>query len=113
CRWRNRTGERLISGKRGVLKARVARAPRSRRFLARIMSTNVQVPVRTVASVNPASGEVLRELACAGEEEVHAAVVRSRAFQAQGCDVGPRKRVGLLREFQRVLCEKQSDVAGL
>src|SRR5437879_8695600 len=75
------------------------------------MSTNVQVPVRTVASVNPASGEVLRELACAGEEEVHAAVVRSRAVQAQWCEVGPRKRVEILREFQRLLCEKKSDVA--
>ncbi len=77
------------------------------------MPTNVQVPVRTVASVNPASGEVLRELACAGEEEVHAAVVRSRAVQAQWCEVGPRKRVEILREFQRLLCEKKSDVARL
>ena len=77
------------------------------------MPTNVQVPVRTVASVNPASGEVLRELACAGEEEVHAAVVRSRAVQAQWCEAGPRKRVEILREFQRLLCEKKSDVARL
>ena len=77
------------------------------------MSTNVQVPIRTVASVNPASREVLREFACAGEEEVHAAVVRSRAVQAQWCEVGPRKRVEILREFQRLLCEKKSDVARL
>src|SRR5207248_8996810 len=50
---------------------------------------------------------------CAGEEEVHAAVVRSRAVQAQWCEVGPRKRVEILREFQRLLCEKKSDVARL
>src|SRR5438477_574370 len=77
------------------------------------MSTNVQVPIRTVASVNPASREVLREFACAGEEEVHAAVVRSRAAQTQWCEAGPRKRVEILREFQRLLCEKKSDVARL
>src|SRR6266571_5621487 len=77
------------------------------------MSTNVQLPVRTVASVNPASREVLREFACAGEEEVHAAVVRSRAAQAQWGEAGPRKRVEILREFQRLLCERKSDVARL
>ena len=77
------------------------------------MPTNVQVPVRTVASVNPASGEVLRELACASEVEVRAAVVRSRAAQMQWCEVGPRQRVEILREFQRLLCEKKSDVARL
>ena len=91
----------------------MARAPRPRRFLAKILSTNVQVPVRTVASVNPASGEVLRELACASEVEVRAAVVRSRAAQMQWCEVGPRQRVEILREFQRLLCEKKSDVARL
>ncbi len=75
------------------------------------MSTNVQVPVRTVASVNPASGGVLREFACAGEVEVHAAVVRSRAAQTQWCEAGSRRRVEIVREFQRLLCEKKSDVA--
>src|SRR5205809_463816 len=77
------------------------------------MPTNVQVPVRTVASVNPASCEVLREFACASEVEVRAAVVRSRAAQMQWCEAGPRKRVEILREFQRLLCEKKSDVARL
>src|SRR5437867_3740754 len=75
------------------------------------MPTNVQVPVRTVASVNPASGGVLREFACAGEVEVHAAVVRSRAAQTQWCEAGSRRRVEIVREFQRLLCEKKSDVA--
>src|SRR5205809_1470458 len=77
------------------------------------MPTNVQVPVRTVASVNPASGGGWREFACAGEVEVHAAVVRSRAAQTQWCEAGPRKRVEILREFQRLLCEKKSDGARL
>src|SRR5436190_3230029 len=77
------------------------------------MPTNVQVPVRTVASVNPASGGVLREFACAGEVEVHAAVVRSRAAQTQWCEAGSRRRVEIVREFQRLLCKKKSDVARL
>src|SRR5207245_8952738 len=47
------------------------------------------------------------------EVEVHAAVVRSRAAQTQWCEAGSRRRVGSLREFQRLLYEKKSDVARL
>src|SRR3989442_12023539 len=77
------------------------------------MPTNVQVPVRTVASVNPASCEVLREFACAGEVEVHAAVVPSRAAQTQWWEAGYRRRVEIPSEFQRLVCERKSDVTRL
>src|SRR5207244_13150055 len=44
---------------------------------------------------------------------VHAAVRRTRADQTQWCEAGSRRRVETRREFQRLLCEKKSDVARL
>jgi succinate-semialdehyde dehydrogenase/glutarate-semialdehyde dehydrogenase len=77
------------------------------------MSTEVQISLRTIASVNPAKGEILREFPCAGEAEVHAAVERARAAQPEWSHLGVRRRVSILREFQRLLHEKKSDVAHL
>jgi acyl-CoA reductase-like NAD-dependent aldehyde dehydrogenase len=66
---------------------------------------------RTIASVNPATGEVLRELACAGESEVHDAVLRAREAQPQWVGIGVRRRIELLREFQSKLLEKKREIA--
>ena len=41
------------------------------------MATDLQIAARKIVSVNPATGEVLRELECAGEGEVEAAVARA------------------------------------
>src|ERR1700683_1125991 len=75
------------------------------------MSTNLQIAESKVSSVNPATGEVLRELECAGESEVQAAVTRARAAQAAWVAIGVRSRVAVLREFQRKLQEKKSEIA--
>src|ERR1700683_73061 len=75
------------------------------------MSTNLQIAESKVSSVNPATGEVLRELECAGESEVQAAVTRARAAQAAWVAIGVRSRIAVLREFQRRLLEKKSEVA--
>jgi succinate-semialdehyde dehydrogenase/glutarate-semialdehyde dehydrogenase len=75
------------------------------------MATDLQVAVRKVSSVNPATGEVLRELECASEKEVLAAVTRARAAQAAWGELGVRKRVEFLREFQRRLHGKKSEIA--
>jgi acyl-CoA reductase-like NAD-dependent aldehyde dehydrogenase len=75
------------------------------------MATDIEVAVRKVVSVNPATGEVLRELECAGENEVRAAVARAREAQAAWAEIGIRKRIAVVREFQRRLQEKKSDVA--
>ena len=75
------------------------------------MSTNLQIAERKVSSVNPATGEVLRELECAGESEVQAAVTRARAAQAAWVAIGVRSRIAVLREFQRRLLEKKSEIA--
>jgi acyl-CoA reductase-like NAD-dependent aldehyde dehydrogenase len=66
---------------------------------------------RTISSVNPATGEVLRTLECAGDTAVHAAIDRARAAQPAWNELGVRRRVAVLREFQRLLHEKKSEVA--
>ncbi len=75
------------------------------------MATDLQMGARKISSVNPATGEVLRELECAGEGEVQSAVARARSAQDQWAEIGVRKRVAVLREFQRRLHDKKSDIA--
>jgi len=75
------------------------------------LAIDLQVAVRRVSSVNPATGEVLRELECAGEGEVQVAVARARAAQGAWAAIGVRKRIAVLREFQRRLHGKKSEIA--
>src|SRR5580700_2821577 len=75
------------------------------------MAANVEVAVRRVSSLNPATGEVLREFECASESQVQAAVTRARAAQADWAEIGVRKRIAVVREFQRRLLEKKSEIA--
>jgi succinate-semialdehyde dehydrogenase/glutarate-semialdehyde dehydrogenase len=75
------------------------------------MATEVQVAARSISSVNPATGAVLREFECAGENEVQAAVERARAAQAAWAELGVRRRIAVIREFQRCLHEKKSEIA--
>jgi len=77
------------------------------------MTTNLQIAARKISSVNPASGEVLREFDCATENEVHAAVARARAAQPGWHQLGISKRVEVLRKFQGLLFDHKSDVARL
>jgi succinate-semialdehyde dehydrogenase/glutarate-semialdehyde dehydrogenase len=75
------------------------------------MSTDLQINTRKFASVNPATGEVLREFVCASEGDVLATVARARAAQPAWRDVGGTKRIAVLREFQRRLHERKSQIA--
>jgi acyl-CoA reductase-like NAD-dependent aldehyde dehydrogenase len=77
------------------------------------MATDVQVAVRKVVSVNPATGETLRELDCASEAEVRSAVSRARASQASWHALGIEHRITVLRKFQRLLHEGKSAAATL
>lgn len=77
------------------------------------MATDVQVAVRKVVSVNPATGAVLRELECAGDAEVHAAVARARAAHPPWHALGIPKRLAILRRFQHRLHERKSEIARL
>src|SRR5215469_10766122 len=74
------------------------------------MATHLQISSKVV-SVNPATGEILREFECAGEGEVLAAVARARAAQPAWAESGLRRRIGVLREFQAVLHAKKSEIA--
>jgi len=75
------------------------------------MATDLQIAARKVVVVNPATGEVLRELECAGESEVEATVARARAAQAAWNELGLRRRIAILREFQGKLYARKSEIA--
>ncbi len=75
------------------------------------MATDVQIAARKIVSVNPATGEILRELECAGEGAVESAVERARAAQAAWSELGLRRRIEVLREFQGKLYAKKSEIA--
>ena len=75
------------------------------------MATDLQIASRKISSVNPATGEVLRELDCAGEAEVLAAVERARAAQNGWAKLGLRKRLAIVDEFQGKLHAGKSEIA--
>src|ERR1700678_1078582 len=75
------------------------------------MVTDLQLATRKVVSVNPATGKTLREFEAATDTEVHAAVVRARVAHPAWNEIGIRRRVSVLREFQRLLYQKKSEVA--
>jgi acyl-CoA reductase-like NAD-dependent aldehyde dehydrogenase len=75
------------------------------------MAAGTQVEAKKIVSVNPATGEVLRELECATESGVFAAVAKARAAQPAWNELGLRRRIDILREFQLILHAKKSEVA--
>lgn len=75
------------------------------------MAANVEIAVSRIASVNPATGEVLGELDSAGPVEVHTAVARARAAQPGWNACGIRDRVEVLRRFQQILLARKNDIA--
>jgi acyl-CoA reductase-like NAD-dependent aldehyde dehydrogenase len=77
------------------------------------MVTDLQIAARKVVSINPATGEALRELDCASEAEVHSAVARARAAQPGWNALSLGRRIAIVREFQRLLQAQKSEVATL
>src|SRR5258707_14160881 len=75
------------------------------------MAPDVEIAVSRIASVNPATGEVLGELDSAGPTEVRAAVARARVAQPNWNAWGMRNRVGVLRRFQQILLAHKTDIA--
>lgn len=75
------------------------------------MATDLKIAARRIVSLNPATGEVLREIECAGEEEVFFAVERARSAQPAWAGLGLRRRIAVIREFQGKLFEKKSEIA--
>jgi acyl-CoA reductase-like NAD-dependent aldehyde dehydrogenase len=77
------------------------------------MPSGLAVETRRFASLNPATGEVLREFDCAPAEQVQAAVARAHGAQPAWCDLGVQRRREILRQFQSLLHERKSEVARL
>jgi succinate-semialdehyde dehydrogenase/glutarate-semialdehyde dehydrogenase len=75
------------------------------------MVTNTEFAVSRLASVNPATGEVLGALDSAGPAEVRTAVAGARAAQADWNARGIRNRVRVLTRFQQILLARKTDVA--
>lgn len=75
------------------------------------MATDVQFAMSRIASVNPATGEVLGELDSAGPTEARAAVARARVAQPDWHARGIRKRIQVLRRFQQILLARKSSIA--
>lgn len=75
------------------------------------MATDLHIAPRKIASVNPATGELLREFDCAGEQEIQDAVTLARGSQSKWADAGLRYRIEVIRRFQERLFEKKSDIA--
>ncbi len=78
------------------------------------MASEAQVvATSTIVSTNPATGELLGELACATPEDVHAAVLRAKAAQTQWQATPLRNRIAILRRFQQLLSEGRDEVVRL
>jgi acyl-CoA reductase-like NAD-dependent aldehyde dehydrogenase len=75
------------------------------------MAPDVEFAVSRIASVNPATGEVLGELDSAGPTEVRSAVARARAAQPDWSAWGIRSRLKILRRFQQILLAHKTDIA--
>jgi len=86
--------------------------PRPRK-LSESMATDLQIALRKAVSLNPATGETLREFDCATDAQVHAGVARARGAQPSWNGFGARRRIAVLREFQRLLHQRKSEVAAL
>ena len=77
------------------------------------MTTDLQVATRKIVSLNPATGEALGELDCASDAEVQTTVARARAAQPAWYALGVERRLGVLREFQKLLHRDKAEVAAL
>ena len=95
------------------IEAGVARALRPRLDLPRQMATDLQIAIRKFTSVNPATGEVMREFEPASEAEVIAAVARARAAQPAWYGLGVQQADRSSRQLSRTPSPKKSEVARL
>jgi len=75
------------------------------------MATDLQIATRKITSVNPATGELLREFECAGESEIQKAVALACVAQGKWADAGLRYRIEVIRSFQEKLFERKSEIA--
>ena len=77
------------------------------------MATQAIVGNSTIVTTNPATGEVLAELACASTGDVQNAVLRAKQTQPSWEATPVSERIAVLRRFQQLLSERRDEVASL
>ena len=77
------------------------------------MATESKVALQEIVSTNPADGSIVGRFPVADAAQVRAAVERARAAQPAWNQLGVRKRIQILRRFQRLLQAQKTQVSGL
>ncbi len=75
-----------------------------------------QAPVvgnSTIVTTNPATGEVLAELACASSGDVQNAVLRAKQARPAWAATPVSERIAVVRRFQQLLSQRRDEVASL
>jgi acyl-CoA reductase-like NAD-dependent aldehyde dehydrogenase len=75
------------------------------------MATEIQISAPQISVVNSATGKVLREFACASPAEVSDVVSRARNAQPAWKLTPLKKRLSLIKQFQRLLSERKQQIA--
>ncbi len=75
------------------------------------MATEIQTGIRQIAVTNPATGEVLHDFVCTSRAEVSEAASRARNAQPAWEQTPLRKRLAMLKQFQRLLSERKQQIA--
>lgn len=75
------------------------------------MATEIQIGARQFGVRNPATGKVLRDFVCASPTDVSGAISRARQAQPAWEQTPLRKRLGVLKQFQRLLSERKQQIA--
>jgi betaine-aldehyde dehydrogenase len=68
-------------------------------------------PAQKLRVINPANGELLAELSCAGAAEIDAAVARAQAAQKQWAELSGAERGRVLLRAARLLRERNEELA--
>jgi acyl-CoA reductase-like NAD-dependent aldehyde dehydrogenase len=74
-------------------------------------TTDVPASTPRLSVVNPSSGEILRELSCATATDVLQAVARAREAQANWNETSVKRRLSIIKQFQRLLNDRKQQVA--
>jgi acyl-CoA reductase-like NAD-dependent aldehyde dehydrogenase len=75
------------------------------------MATEIQISAPQISVVNSATGKVLREFACASPADVSDAISRARNAQPAWKLTPLKKRLSLIKQFQRLLSERKQQIA--
>jgi acyl-CoA reductase-like NAD-dependent aldehyde dehydrogenase len=75
------------------------------------MATEIQISAPQISVVNPATGKVLREFACALPADVSDAISRARNAQCAWEQTPLKKRQVVVKQFQRLLSERKEQIA--